>query len=158
MPVLNVLCTCERVIIDAKGIPSLISLFQRMDLQLTDTPFPEDAVAPARWVVFSMWQLSPEEVGREFIQHTKIIRPNGVVMHEATQPFRVQSDSDLHIRTYMELNGMFIGQEGFYRIQVWLEAEEVHEISFFIKHIPVAQPSEVAQLNLAAAAEQEATA
>jgi hypothetical protein len=139
MPRLNVFCTCERIIVDAKGIPSLISLFQRMDLQLPETtPIPEDLVAPAKWVIFCMWQLSPNEVGEEFVQHTKIIRPNGELVHEAQQPFRIQSDSDLHIRTYIEMNGMHVGQEGHYRITVWLAGHEgdVHESTFFIKHIP----------------------
>lgn len=146
MPVLNVLCTCERAIIDAKGIPSLISLFQRMDIQLSETPFPEDAVAPARWVVFCMWQLNPDEVGKEFAQHTKIIRPNGAVLHEASQPFRAQSDTDLHIRTYIEMNGLFIGHEGYYIMQVWLAGKEndVHESKFFLRHVPAPLPVETA--------------
>jgi hypothetical protein len=142
MPVLNALCTCERIIIDTKGIPSLISLFQRMDLQLTETTVPEDLVVPARWVVFCLWQLAPEEVGTEFVQHTKIVRPNGVLFHETQQAFRLQGDSDLHVRTFIELNGMHVGHEGNHRIQVWLDGREddVREITFFIRHLPIPEP------------------
>jgi hypothetical protein len=137
MPFLNVLCTCERIIIDASGTPSLISLFQRMDLQLAEVSFPEDMVAPAKWVIFCMWQLTADEVGREFVQHTKIIRPNGVVVQEAIQPFQSPSDVDLQIRTFIEMSGMHVGQEGHFRIQVWLAGHEdnLYETKFFIKHV-----------------------
>jgi hypothetical protein len=142
MPVLNALCTCERIIIDTKGIPSLISVFQRMDLQLTEPTVAEDLVAPARWVVFCLWQLSPDEAGVEFVQHTRILRPNGVLFHETQQSFRLQGDSDFHVRTFIEMNGMIVGQEGTYRIQVWLGGREgdVRENTFSIRHIPMPEP------------------
>jgi hypothetical protein len=142
MPRLNVFCTCERIIIDTKGIPSLISLFQRMNIQQLATPFAEDAVVPARWVIFCLWQFTSDEVGQEFVQKLKVIRPNGAVVYEGEQPFQIQADSDLHIRTYGEMNGLHIGQEGNFRIQVWLAGHEddVHECTFFIKHIPPLEP------------------
>ncbi len=154
MPELNVLCACDRVIIDGKGIPSLINLFQRLDLQLQDTPLPENAVAPARWFIYSQWQLAPDEVGKDFVQHTKVLKPDGTDFHEATQPFRVDSDIDLQVRTYVEFNGMPVGQEGRIRVLTWLGDEpNRHEFSLYIKHVPRPDPVVSSQLDLAAASE-----
>jgi len=63
MPKLIMFTACEKVIIDRRELPSLINIFQRMQIQLLDAPMPENAVSPVRWDVFSLWQHTKDEVG-----------------------------------------------------------------------------------------------
>lgn len=139
MPNLNVLTVCERIIIDAKGIPSLISLFQRMEMLVPEitSPFPTDAVAPGKWVVFCVWQLSPDEAGKDFVQRSKVTRPDGVVFAEFTQPFRVEAGPDMQAKTYVEIVGIPVGLEGPVKITTWLEGMEevVHECHFIVQFL-----------------------
>jgi hypothetical protein len=138
MPQLTIFTVCEKVIVDAKGIPSLINLFQRMDLQLQDTPLPEDAIAPGRWAIFSVWQLTAGEVGKDFIQHTRINKPDGTIFSEFSQPFRVESEIDMQAKTFVEIMGIPVGKQGRIQILTWLAGAEddIHECHFYVQHLP----------------------
>jgi hypothetical protein len=157
MPHLNAFAICERIIIDAKGIPSLINLFQRIDIQLQEEPLPKDAVAPGRWAVFSMWQLAPEEVGKEFVQFTKVSRPDQSIFVETMQSFKIESDIDLTVRTFLDLNGIPIGSEGRIWARTWLRGDEqnIHEISFYLRHLPKLESPDVTQPTQAASSEED---
>ena len=83
MPTLKLATLCEKVIVDANGVPSLISLFSQFNVSVpTGEAVPENAVAPKEWAMFCLWDCSPEEAGREFSQIFEITMPNGNLFGE----------------------------------------------------------------------------
>jgi hypothetical protein len=141
MPKLMMLAACERVIVDrVTSLPSLINIFQRMDIQRQDAPLPENAVAPTRWAIFTLWQHSPEEKGIEYTQRTEIICPSGMKFSEATSKFRISETDDLQSKNHIDMFGLPIGTEGFLKVRVWLEgiADATGEYQFRIKFLPKA--------------------
>lgn len=136
MPKLMILAACEKVIIDRNFLPSLINIFQRMNIQLQAAPLPEKAVSPARWSVFTLWQHIPEEKDIEYTQHLEVISPNGDKFFESAVQFKITEDNDLQSKNQLDLFGLPINDEGFITIRVWLEGIEnsTGEYQFFVKH------------------------
>jgi hypothetical protein len=139
MPKLSVLAACERVIVDRVGsLPSLINIFQRMNIQLQDAPLPENAIAPTRWVVFTLWQHTPEERDVEYTQRTEVIAPSGDKFADARIVFKITEADDLQSKNHLEIFGIPINVEGFLKVRVWLEgiADTTAEYQYFVKHVP----------------------
>jgi hypothetical protein len=139
MPKLMILAACERVLIDrVASLPSLINIFQRMNIQIQDAPLPENAVSATRWAIFTLWQHSPEEKGIEFTQRTEVIGPSGVKFAEMTTKFKITENDDLQSKNQIELVGLPISTEGFLKVRVWLEgiADTTGEYQFLIKYLP----------------------
>jgi hypothetical protein len=115
-----------------------------MNIQLQDAPLPEDAISPARWAIFALWQLTPEERDVEFTQRTEIISPSGVKFAEATSKFKITEIDDLQSKNQIDLFGLPISVEGFLKIRVWLEniADASGEYQFLIKHVPKEKDAE----------------
>jgi hypothetical protein len=78
MPALKLATFCEKVIIDANSVPSLIGLFSQFKVTVPEgTTFPANAAAPKEWSLFCIWECSPEEAGREFDQVFEVRTPDG---------------------------------------------------------------------------------
>lgn len=138
MPKLLVLAACERVLVDRAGsLPSLINIFQRMNIQVQDAPLPENAVSPARWAIFALWQHTPEEKDIEFTQRTQVLSPAGQQFAELITKFKITQNDDLQSRNHIEMLGLPISQEGFIKVRVWLEgyADAAAEYQFLIKYM-----------------------
>jgi len=139
MPKLTILTACERVIIDrATSLPSLINIFQRMNIQLQDAPLAENAVSATRWSVFSLWVHTPEERDVEYTQRVEILSPSGVKFADGSTKFKISEIDDLQSKNHMDILGLPINPEGFVKIRVWLEgvADTTGEYQFLVKHIP----------------------
>lgn len=139
MPKLLVLAACERVLVDqVASLPSLINIFQRMNIQLQDAPLPENAVSPARWAIFALWQHTPEENGIEFTQRIEVLNPIGEKFAEAKTVFKIAEAEDLQSKNHIEMFGLPINNEGFIKVRVWLEgyADTTGEYQFLIKYLP----------------------
>lgn len=139
MPKLTILAACERVLVDREAsLPSLINIFQRMNIQLQDAPLPENAISPARWGIFTLWQHSPEERDIEFTQRVQVIGPSGAQFAEASTTFKITEADDLQSKNHLHINGLPINHEGFLKIRVWLDgiADAVGEYQFMIKYLP----------------------
>ena len=136
MPKLRMLVACEKVIMDATSqVPSLIGIFQGMNVPITDAPLPENPVSPIKWAFFTIWQHTPDEKGTEYIQRMEVITPSGIPFGKGEARFKV--DDDLQSKTSTDLFGLPIGEEGNITIRVWLEGIEnaSGEYQFWIKHI-----------------------
>jgi len=139
MPKLTILAACERVIVDkVASLPSLINVFQRMNIQVQDAPLPENALSPTRWSVFTLWQHTPEERDVEYTQRTEVIAPSGDKFVEATTAFKITEADDLQSKNHIDIFGIPINVEGFLKVRVWLEgtADTTGEYQFLIKYIP----------------------
>jgi hypothetical protein len=142
MPKLTILAACERVIIEREAsLPSLISIFQRMNVQIQDAPLPDNALSPTRWAVFTLWQHTPEERGVAYTQRTEIISPSGEKFAEVTTPFKITEADDLQSKNHLDVFGIPINVEGFIKVRVWLEgvADATGEYQFLVKHVPKAK-------------------
>ena len=137
MPKLIVIAACEKVIVDKQGPPSLISIFQRMNIQLQDVPLPEGAVAPMRWAVFTLWQYTPEDKnGMEFTQRSEVIGPLGTLFATSDVKFTISNIDDLQSNVFVDILGIPVQVEGLVKIRVWLNEmpTQVGEYFFTIKH------------------------
>jgi hypothetical protein len=139
MPKLTILAACERVIIEREAsLPSLISIFQRMNVQIQDAPLPENALSPTRWAIFTLWQHTPGERGVEYTQRTEVIAPSGDKFVEASTVFKITEADDLQSKNHIDIFGIPINIEGFLKVRVWLEgiADTTGEYQFLVKHMP----------------------
>jgi hypothetical protein len=142
MPRLTILTACERVLIDrASSLPTLVNIFQRMNIQLQDAPLAENAVAASKWAIFALWVHTPEERDVEFTQRTEIIGPSGTKFAEAVTKFRTSDADDLQSKNHIDILGLPINAEGFIKVRVWLEgiADTTGEYQFAVKYLPKEQ-------------------
>jgi hypothetical protein len=139
MPQLSVLVACEKVIVDRVGVPSLISIFQRMNvqLQMPEQP-PHNATIPITWAVFVLWQHSEDELDKEFIQRVEVDAPDGKNFISAETKFKITDVDDRQSKNHIIINGLPVWAEGFVTVKVWLEGVEgsSHTYLFFLKFVP----------------------
>src|SRR5271163_573677 len=66
MPRLLTLLPCEKVIVDRDGIPSLIALFENLNIAPTQgqdiVEVPKETTTYQHWAVFSEWEISESEL------------------------------------------------------------------------------------------------
>jgi hypothetical protein len=138
MPILKFVTVCEKVIVDQEGPVSLISLFQRMNIQLQDAPLPEKAISQTRWHVFCLWENDPKEIGQTFTQILKIFNVDGSVFSEAEMPFVNNVVGDSQIKINVLFNAIPIWEEGNIVVRIWLKGIEkaVGECQFAITYLP----------------------
>lgn len=131
MPKLKFVIACEKVVIDQAGPVSIISMFQRMNIQLQEgTTLPDKAIAPNQWAIFCLWETNPQEVGREFVQMVKFYTPDGTLFIDHEQPFKNDDIENLQIKVNLGFNSMPIWTEGMAEVKVWLKGEEVEVGSY----------------------------
>lgn len=121
MPRLLALLVCEKVINDQQSVPSLIGVFQRINIPRTAAAMPPNAVNPMKWAIFTMWEHAPEEIGNEFVQRLQITKPNGEKFVDANLKFK-PSDSELpQSKNTVEIFGIPVDREGDFFVRVWIE-------------------------------------
>lgn len=120
---LMTICACERVIIDKiTNGHSLISVLVNAEIrQPTEIVVPSDAVAPAPWYVFTLWESDPEESGKTFEQVLEVRWPNGEIF--AANRLPVTTDESLMAQFAVGINTLPIGQVGKVVITSWIEHE-----------------------------------
>jgi hypothetical protein len=138
MPKLAILTACEKVIVDRIGLPSLISIFQRMNVQVSE-PLPENATIPFSWAIFVLWQHTEDELDTEYVQHVQIVAADGKTFITAETKFKITEVDDRQSKNHLIVNGLPVWAEGFVTINVWLAGleESKHSYVFFVKHLPV---------------------
>jgi len=146
MPTLATLTICERVIIDVKGIPSLINIFQKMHIMISKGERPaQDAAIAARWSVFTIWQTTSDEINKEFTQHTEITAPDGKQFSYAQAKFKRSPAQDPNLNINVEFPSMPIWSEGSINVAVWIDDGEKHYYPFEITYAE--QENAIAQVS-----------
>jgi hypothetical protein len=112
MPKLVFFVACENVLIaeDSKNA-SLISIFDALTVPV---PPPElkDAQALIQWSLVSYWIKKPEDEGKKFEQHTKLVSPNGSITAESNIEFVLTTRSH---RNNVRVNGFPVIPPGEYK-------------------------------------------
>jgi hypothetical protein len=137
MPNLTILAACERVLIDRGGLPSLINIFQRMNLTVVN-PIQADAVVPNQWAVFALWQHSDDELNLEFTQHLEVLAPDGETFLTGITKFKTTEIDDRQSKNSINILGLPIWAEGMVTVNIWLEGFESskHSYRFHVKYLP----------------------
>jgi hypothetical protein len=113
MPKLQLATICEKVIVDANGVPTLIGIFNHLNIAIqSGTAFPENAVAPKEWVMFCLWECSPDEVEREFSQVFEVTTPDGKQFGSPTTIRFVAQPGKLRQNVIANSQGVPIGRQG----------------------------------------------
>lgn len=138
MPKLLFVVACEKVIFDQAGPFSLISVFQKVNIQLQDAPLPENAISPMRWHSFCLWENDPKEIGQTFTQVTRVFAPDGSVFAESEGDFVNNEGGDSQAKVNVMYGGIPISREGDIVIRVWIKGAEdsVGEYKFGVFYLP----------------------
>jgi hypothetical protein len=140
MPHLVTLLPCEKVIVDREGMPSLIRLFQNINIALSEgqqlEQIPREAITYKEWALFTEWKIDDAEVGTKAEQIFELMYPdNAIAPLKGRIPFDFKTPG-IH-RNHQNIIGFPIGQEGPYTIRVWLErgGQRISEIGTYQMHV-----------------------
>jgi hypothetical protein len=166
------LLTCEKIIVDKDGAHSIINVMLNAEIllqQMAETgsalaapippdtpviPIPPDAVAPQIWWIYSIWQPSPEDVGKSFEQAYQVYWPNSDDKF-MDQRINFALKDERAMQTTFHIGGLPIGRVGKIKVVTWLDYQghrvtEVSETYFNIKHrttVPESAPTFAARLS-----------
>lgn len=117
MPSLLFVAPCDRVILDANGIVSLISILDEIKFQIVgDTVVPTDTTVPMSWNVVTLWeQSSPYDNGRNFEQRTVLSSESNEIVIEARATWTFDKPKQRVINLIL---GMPIKNPGKHRIRI----------------------------------------
>lgn len=147
MPKLHIFTLCEKVLIEANGVASLIGLFTIMEAHVPHEAgeIAKNAVIPKDWAVFSIWEWEDDDEGREYTQFFEVLFPDGEVFFRPPETkFKMERGKRHQITGNVQ--GVPVGQQGKYIIQTHLEHEGrivVGPVStyFDVRHIRAVKPS-----------------
>jgi hypothetical protein len=145
MPKLLLLAIAEKVISDQAGRPSLITLFDGLEVHLPHgEEIPSNAVIPKEWSAFAQWLWAEEERGKEFFQGVTVTYPDGKLFFK--QVLKLDS-SKARANVGISFLGFPVGQAGPVRVDVWLEQNEIPVTEIFSVAVTVTvkplEPGEV---------------
>lgn len=112
MPKLVFFIACEKVLVsEEEKNPSLISIFEGITV-----PIPPEgssqAQAAINWCLVSYWTKLPEDEGKKYEQHTKVVSPDGIVGAETNIEFAMISRNH---RNKVTILGFPVIPEGEYK-------------------------------------------
>lgn len=143
MPRLLVFVACERLLInELDQSTSLIGIIDTVTIEVPDSvEISPDTFAPQRWYIFTRWlkDISDAEDFKTYEQEVIIRSPQGDVSNTSITQFEMKDK--LH-QVYVVVNGLPIGQEGEYVIELSLrkadqdqEWKKVTTYPVTVKHI-----------------------
>lgn len=136
---------CEKIITDAKGTPSLITILTEVEVgPIPAEGLPANAVAPTPWWVYTLWEGDESDKGIENVQNIVIYWPDGKEFAKNAAAFKIWTPEKPTLKHSISAQfiGFPLGQQGDVKIQIWIERNEalvgeVHEYTFTVKHAPV---------------------
>lgn len=123
MPTLLIFAPCEKVILDHNNNPTLVVLMEKvnLDIRSLEQELPKNTTGPKEWAIFTRWQSSPEDMGKDFVQRVRILWPDKAEFQKQEARFKA---TEVLAHITINILGFPIGQEGPITIQVWLEHNE----------------------------------
>lgn len=117
---------CDNVVIDKQESPSIVRVWQKVMLEKFADSHGEalptaDAIAPQFWNVLTIWDHDVEDVGKEYVQRSQIIMPDGSInsLIKADLPFGVKDD---FVINHLKILGFPVGQLGTIKVKIWIES------------------------------------
>ena len=147
-----------KIVIDKDGAHSLIEIMLNAEIRLnevpagaafppgylhTPIPIPSNAVSPNQWWLYTQWEPSAEDVGKEFEQVFQVYWPGGEKFAESRLPFK-QNDDRMNQTSFYYL-GFPVGQEGKLKLMTWIDHggyrfSDITESYVLIKHTVIPAP------------------
>lgn len=115
---------CEKVILTADNVASLISLFNKIAVVVpNETDIPKNAIAPKEWAIFSIWDTEPGDELKDCTFCSQMFYPDQTQFGEV---HRVKMKIELNKRSQVNLQiaGFPIGQMGQYTVRTWIEENQ----------------------------------
>jgi hypothetical protein len=144
-------CACNKVVIDKDGAHSLIEIMLNAEIHPTlitqekteegiPTSIPPNAVAPTQWWLYTQWEPTLTDVGKDFEQVFQVYWPNGDKFAENRLPFNLKDER--MTQTSFSYVGFPVGQEGRLRLLTWLDqagnrVTDLIESFVLMKHKPI---------------------
>jgi hypothetical protein len=115
---------CEKVILAADGVASLISLFNKIIITvLGQTEIPKNAVAPKEWAIFASWDVDPGDELKEYIFCTQMLYPDQSQFGEIAKN-KIKIELNKRSQVSIQIIGFPIGQVGQYTVRTWIEENQ----------------------------------
>jgi|SRR5712692_3373406 len=115
---------CEKVIIAADSVPSLIGLFSKIISSVpAETEIPKNAVVPKEWAVFSIFDADPGDELKEYTHFVQILYPDGSQFAEISK-HKMNIELNKRAQVVVQVLGFPIGQIGKYTVRVWVEENQ----------------------------------
>lgn len=122
MPRLLLFAPCEKVAIDEGNNPILISVLMEWAVGAAGD-IPENAIAPQRWVIFTLWYRLPEDEDREFVQTCELKAPSGRILLSGQISFRMTAIAH---RNTMNIGGLPV-TPGEYELSIYLSEKDTEK-------------------------------
>jgi hypothetical protein len=115
---------CEKVIIAADGVASLVGLFNKMITAVAvETEIPKNAVVPKEWAVFSIFETEPGDELKEYTHFVQILYPDQTQFAEISKT-KLNIELNKRAQANVLVPGFPIGQIGKYTVRVWVEENQ----------------------------------
>jgi len=121
MPKLGFLIVCEKAILEeGTRTPTLVALFTGLRLTVPSLP-PGNAAIPKDWAVICGWDSTNDETGRQYVQHTEVLWPDGTQFVRGEMQLMFEPGKRHY--SVVRFLPFPVGQAGKCEIRVWLEFE-----------------------------------
>jgi hypothetical protein len=115
---------CEKVIVAADGVASLIGLFSKMIVSVTaNTEIPKNAVAPKEWAIFAIFDPEPGDELKEYFLCIQVFYPDKTQFGESTK-IKLNVEAGKRSQAYAQVPGFPLGQIGKYTVHIWVEENQ----------------------------------
>ena len=133
---LGILFTCEKVLFDQVGIPSLISVFRRLTVN-EEVARQENAGLPFSWAVYTTWDRAHSEQELNLTQHLQIALPDGTPFVQSETAFALPP-GETQARIAVCILGVPVWQSGDITVIASLHGQSSpsYEIRISIVHVP----------------------
>jgi hypothetical protein len=120
---------CEKVISDKSEVPSLISLFSKLTVNVPEgIEIPRDAATPKEWAVFTIWETEPGDEQQEYFQCTQLLYPDQSQFGDTSRT-KIPVELNKRGQVTIQIIGFPIGQAGEYTVRTWVERNGERVIS-----------------------------
>jgi hypothetical protein len=120
MPKVILFLPCEKLLTDENKSLTFVSLCQDLNLAVAHgVDIPAELVIQKDWKIISLIRHSdPAEIGKKFLHHVEVIKPDGTIMVRASKiPFVLPQISYL---TRVDVSQFPVGQQGRLCIKLWV--------------------------------------
>jgi hypothetical protein len=120
----NVCVICEKVIFSREDIASLINLFGKVILTVTEpNTIPRDALFPREWALYSAWDPELGDEKREYVLCIQFLYPDGTQYGEISKA-RIPIEFNKRAQMNVQFGGFPVGKPGTCRVVTWVEENE----------------------------------
>jgi hypothetical protein len=144
MPNLLLFVACEKVIVANDNVISLIALLQEINVQLAPSAVlpPEMKAAPMNWTILSVWERTPDDLGKSFEQKIVMYSSSNEVMFEApiaAVEFKVIPPATERAGQHRNIGsaGVMPVTPGQYILKTWLREQGTTDWGNELAHYPL---------------------